>query len=252
MTSAAFAAEPAAPLSHGRRRAGDPDAVAALQDVELAAAALRASSAVLERRRDRAVQAAVAAGATWTQVGQALGVSPQAAHKKFRGLTLVGPEPGTAQQGAVPPAAPAAPRGESVMVRLGRLAELAQRSSDAAVATPFAYGRTHVKVVRELSRHGTLDGVELRRRCGVDKAGVSRALRLLQRRGLIERVPGPEAGPARYRLTTAGLRHCAEDIMPVVVERHNAALRGLPAEAVYVILDALMRNLELMLSSPDS
>ncbi len=251
MTSAAVAAGTASRVPRGRRQAGARDAAAALQNVAVAAAALRASAAVLEQRRDRAVQAAVTAGATWTQIGQALGVSPQAAHKRFSGLTVVGREPGPEQRQA-PPAPPVVPRVESVMVRLGRLAELAQRSSDAAVAAPFGYGRTHVKVVRELSRHGTLDGVELRRRCQVDKAGISRAVRLLQRRGLVERVPCPGSGPARYRLTAAGLRHCAEDIMPLAIERHNAALRDLPADAVNVILDALMANLELMLSPRDS
>ena len=138
------------------------------------------------------------------------------------------------------------------MVRLGRLAELSQRSSDSAVAAPFGLGRTHVKVVRELSTHGTLNGVELRRRCEVDKAGLSRAVRMLLRRGLIERLRDPGGGPARYQLTAAGSRHCAEDVIPLAIKRHNAVLRGLPADAVIVILDALMSNLELMLASRES
>ena len=138
------------------------------------------------------------------------------------------------------------------MVRLGRLAELSQRSSDSAVAAPFGLGRTHVKVVRELSTHGTLNGVELRRRCEVDKAGLSRAVRMLLRRGLIERLRDPEGRPARYQLTPAGARHCAEDVIPLAIKRHNAVLRGLPADAVIVILDALMSNLELMLASRES
>lgn len=248
MTSAAGAADVASPVPRVNPAPGARDTAAALEDLAAAAAALRASSAVLEQRRDSAVRAAIAARATWAQIGEALGVSPQAAHKRFKGLTLEG----TARQEAPVPAVQVALSGESVMVRLGRLAELSQRSSDAAVAAPFGLGRTQVKVVRELNRHGTLNGVELRRRCEVDKAGISRAVRLLQRRGLIERVPGPVGGPVGYRLTVAGLRHCAEDVMPLAAERHKAALRGLPAEAVNVILDALVSNLELMLSSRDS
>lgn len=245
MTSAAAAASPAA---RAGRPAGTGGAAGALQAVAVTAAALRASSAALEQQRDRAVEAAIAAGATWAQIGAALGVTAQAAHKRFRNLgsaTAAGRDP----QGPAP--ASAAPRGESVMVRLGRLAALSQRSSDAAVAAPFGLGRTHVKVIRELSRHGSLNGVELRQRCEVDKAGLSRAVRMLQRRGLIERVRDPGGGPARYQLTAAGTRHCAENVMPLVIRRHNAVLRGLPADAVNIILDALMSNLELMLASRD-
>jgi hypothetical protein len=38
----------------------------------------------LEAQRDAAVAAAVEAGATWAEIGRALGVSAQAAHKRFR------------------------------------------------------------------------------------------------------------------------------------------------------------------------
>lgn len=246
MTSAAAVPPTARPAARPRRQAAEGDAAAALHAVAVSAAALRASAAALEQRRDQAVEAAIAAGATWAQIGAALGVSSQAAHKRFRGLARPGtPGPGT-------PAPRPGPRGESVMVRLGRLAELSQRSSDSAVAAPFGLGRTHVKVVRELSTHGTLNGGELRRRCDVDKAGLSRAVRMLQRRGLIERLRDPGGGPARYQLTAAGTRHCAEDVIPLAIKRHNAVLHGLPGDAVIVILDALMSNLERMLASRQS
>jgi DNA-binding MarR family transcriptional regulator len=252
VTSATAVPPTARAAARPRRQAAEGDAAAALQAVAVSAAALRASAAALEQRRDQAVEAAIAAGATWAQIGAALGVSSQAAHKRFRGLAP--PVPGTPVPGArglAPPSRPG-PRGESVMVRLGRLAELSQRSSDSAVAAPFGLGRTHVKVVRELSTHGTLNGGELRRRCEVDKAGLSRAVRMLQRRGLIERLRDPGGGPARYQLTAAGARHCAEDVIPLAIKRHNAVLRGLPADAVIVILDALMSNLERMLASRES
>lgn len=52
----------------------DPEAALA------AVVALRQQATTLERR---AVAAAIARGWTWAQVGQALGISAQAAHKKF-------------------------------------------------------------------------------------------------------------------------------------------------------------------------
>ncbi len=45
---------------------------------------LTARVAKLEAQRDTAVATAVDAGATWAEIGQALGVSAQAAHKRFR------------------------------------------------------------------------------------------------------------------------------------------------------------------------
>ena len=52
----------------------------ALKKLETAAARL----AVLESQRDAAVAAAVEAGCTWAEIGRALGVSAQAAHRRFR------------------------------------------------------------------------------------------------------------------------------------------------------------------------
>jgi len=55
---------------------------AALRRVETAAARL----AVIESRRDAAVAAAMEAGCTWAEIGRALRVSAQAAHRRFRWL----------------------------------------------------------------------------------------------------------------------------------------------------------------------
>lgn len=48
--------------------------------------ALTVRIADLEAQRERAVAAAMTAGATWAQIGEALGVSAQAAHKRYRWL----------------------------------------------------------------------------------------------------------------------------------------------------------------------
>jgi predicted transcriptional regulator len=52
----------------------------ALKKLETVAARL----GVLESQRDAAVAAAVEAGCTWAEIGRALGVSAQAAHRRFR------------------------------------------------------------------------------------------------------------------------------------------------------------------------
>ena len=48
--------------------------------------ALTVRIADLEAHRARAVAAAMTAGATWAEIGHALGVSAQAAHKRYRWL----------------------------------------------------------------------------------------------------------------------------------------------------------------------
>jgi hypothetical protein len=52
----------------------------ALKKLETAAARL----AVAESQRDAAVAAAMESGCTWSDIGRALGVSAQAAHRRFR------------------------------------------------------------------------------------------------------------------------------------------------------------------------
>ena len=48
--------------------------------------ALTVRLAELEADRERAVAAAMERGATWAEIGEALGVSAQAAHKRYRWL----------------------------------------------------------------------------------------------------------------------------------------------------------------------
>jgi hypothetical protein len=48
--------------------------------------ALTARMAELDAARERTVAAAMAGGATWAEIGDALGVTAQAAHKRYRWL----------------------------------------------------------------------------------------------------------------------------------------------------------------------
>lgn len=223
-------------------QAAPEDAEQSLRSVAVSAALLRACSALLEQNRDDAVEAAVAAGATWAEIGKALGVSAQAAHKKYRGNAADVPEPRPHPTRLLPRVHPS----EHVMVRLGRLAQLAQRSTDSALAMPLGFGRTDIKVFRELSMHGSLSGTQLRRQCEVDKAGISRTLGSLRRRGLVERVCHEDGGAAFYRLTDTGSQ-MVNRVMPLLDARQHDVLSGLPADAINIILDALAGNLERML-----
>lgn len=71
-------------IIEARGRSGYVDSVAsraaALKRLEAAAARL----AGVETQRDAAVVMAVEAGCSWAEIGAALGVSAQAAHRRFR------------------------------------------------------------------------------------------------------------------------------------------------------------------------
>ncbi len=57
------------------------------RDVALVRVAETAEAlAELERARDREIARAIHHGATWAQIGEALGVSAQSAHRKYRWL----------------------------------------------------------------------------------------------------------------------------------------------------------------------
>jgi transposase-like protein len=47
---------------------------------------LTARISAIETERERAIASAVTGGSTWAQIGRALGVSAQAAHKRYRWL----------------------------------------------------------------------------------------------------------------------------------------------------------------------
>lgn len=51
-----------------------------------AVSALTARIEALTRQRDTRIAEAVAAGSTWAEIGRALGVTTQAAHKRYRRL----------------------------------------------------------------------------------------------------------------------------------------------------------------------
>jgi transposase-like protein len=49
-------------------------------------AALTGRIGGLQQQREQAIARALAAGATWAEIGRALGVTAQAAHKRYRWL----------------------------------------------------------------------------------------------------------------------------------------------------------------------
>ncbi|MGY1810198.1 RNA polymerase subunit sigma-70 [Blastococcus sp. SYSU D00669] len=61
----------------------DPGALPGPEDPETALAAVVALRRLAGRLESAAVAEAIARGWTWAQVGEALGISAQAAHKKF-------------------------------------------------------------------------------------------------------------------------------------------------------------------------
>ncbi|OZD06579.1 hypothetical protein CH275_10240 [Rhodococcus sp. 06-235-1A] len=223
---------------------------AALAEVAVRGALLRECIPMFEQYRDESIETAIDAGATWTQLAKALGVTPQAVHKRFgaRGATTLKSKP---LSRLIDRSSGAHPHGIShlVMVRLGRLAELTNRATDNGIGVPYGLRRTELRILRVLDSQSESQGVaELGRLCGVDKASVSRAVHQLLTRGLIDRTVDSAESAAHFCLSPAGTRLTGE-MAPLALARQEIVLGPLPAAGVNAILDVLSSNLEKLLDS---
>ncbi|MEU6147470.1 MarR family winged helix-turn-helix transcriptional regulator [Streptomyces sp. NPDC047081] len=223
----------------GRGTASPGPEADALQAIAEQTELLRAFTVAVEAARGEAVAAALAAGATWLQLGDVLGTTPQAAHKRYASARR--PTDGAGH--AAEPADQAYLLDRLIAVRVVRLAELIQTTTTALVEAPHGLGHNDLRVIRLLD-HAPLTVSQLSRRARVDKAGVSRSVSRLVKRDLVERVPAASSSMARYRLTAQG-DAMVKSLAPISLDRQRALLGNLPESAAVLILDLLLRNAEV-------
>ena len=125
------------------------------------------------------------------------------------------------------------------MYRLNRLITVAGSLVVRLCEGGYGITRREWGLMLMLAQHPGMPPAELAQRLGLDRARTSRAITSLQDKRLISREPLPgDKRQARLRLTPEGLA-VYEAVFPQVKQLNQALLRGLPAEAVEVLDQAL-------------
>jgi DNA-binding MarR family transcriptional regulator len=137
---------------------------------------------------------------------------------------------------------------DNVGVRVVRIAEVFQRLAKQRVEARWGLRSTDLRILNILDGAESIAISEIARRTHVDKAWVSRSLRQLIDKGLVER----HADAADSRVVLAVLtrkgRDLLEDIRPHAVWHERRVLKGIEARAFKRDLDRLLENAEAILA----
>jgi DNA-binding MarR family transcriptional regulator len=137
-----------------------------------------------------------------------------------------------------------------ITVRIVQLAEVISRGASQVFETRFGVKNTELRILVHLGR-GPLAVNELARRTHVDKGWISRSLKGLEDRGLVERTPHPtDSRASLVRLTDEG-EALTRSFAPVAAARNRRLLAGLDEGEVRRTFDALMLRAEDILMNPN-
>lgn len=129
-----------------------------------------------------------------------------------------------------------------VTVRLVQLAEIISRGAAEVFETRYGVKNTELRILVHLAGREGLAVNELARRTRVDKAWISRSLKGLESRGLVERSAHATDSRARVISLTAAGERLAAEIAPVAEARNTRLLAGLDEAEVGRLLDALFER----------
>lgn len=138
-----------------------------------------------------------------------------------------------------------------VTVRIVQLAEIVSRGASQVFERRFGVKNTELRILVHLGGPEPLAVNELARRTMVDKAWISRSLRALEKRGLVQRAPHPTDSRAALVSLTAEGRTLVAQFAPVAAARNRRLLAGLDEEEVFRVLDGLLLRAKDVLANPD-
>jgi len=131
---------------------------------------------------------------------------------------------------------------DHIAVRIVRISEALMRAATQTIEKRWGLKNTDLRLLTELDAAETLTVATLARRVHVDKAWVSRSLRDLETRGLVQR----NGDPGDSRKTLVGLsvagRELLEQVRPQTLRSELALLEGIDARALKAMLDRLEQN----------
>lgn len=138
-----------------------------------------------------------------------------------------------------------------VTVRLVQLAEIISRGASQVFERRFGVKNTELRILVQLAGRDLLAVNEIARRTMVDKAWISRSLRGLEKRGLVQRAPHPTDSRAALVSLTGDGRALVDSFAPVAAARNRRLLAGLDPEGVFEVLDGLLLRARDILANPD-
>ena len=138
-----------------------------------------------------------------------------------------------------------------VTVRVVQLAEIIARGASQVFEQQFGVKNTELRILVQLAGEPGLAVNELGRRTRVDKGWISRSLRGLERRGLVQRTAHPTDSRASLVSLTDEGGELVGRFAPVAEARNRRLLAGLDEAEVSALLDALFLRAEDILARPE-
>lgn len=132
---------------------------------------------------------------------------------------------------------------DHVAVRVVRISEALMRIATRTIEGPWGLKNTDLRLLNELD--GLAEGLpvsEIARRVHVDKAWVSRSLREMETRGLVERRNNPQDSRHSLIVLSAEGQARLEEVRPHALRGELMLLEGLDARAFKTMLDRLETN----------
>ena len=141
---------------------------------------------------------------------------------------------------------------DNVGVRILRLAEVYARLAKIGVEQPWGLRGTDLRILNVLDGADSMAISEIARRTHVDKAWISRSIRQLEDKQLVERqIDGKDSRVTLAVLTAKG-RALLEDIRPSVVASEQRVLDGIDEKTFKRDLDRLFENAEAILERAET
>jgi DNA-binding MarR family transcriptional regulator len=136
---------------------------------------------------------------------------------------------------------------DHVVARTCRLADAMLRTSSQHIKELWKISNTELRLLSTLENEESLAIVEIARRALVDQAWVSRSVRVLESKKMVERRTDPEDSRSiRVSLSSKG-RQLLEESRPYAQWSEECLLKGVDARKLKELLDQLEANTQAML-----
>lgn len=132
------------------------------------------------------------------------------------------------------------------------MGEVFARLAKIGVEKPYGLRSTDLRILNVLDGAEHVAISEIARRTHVDKAWISRSVRQLEDKGLVERRFDPKDSRVSLALLTKTGRDLLEELRPAVMLHEGWVLEGIDGAAFKRDLDRLLENAETILERAET